>query len=274
MILDYSEYDKQYGAYGLNSFESKNRDLFYNKRGWCPFCQKEIPSVFNSSGLDIKRLKDVSFEESEKVWECDTCGWWEYSFYSYMEDQQLYQQFKDWEIKINSAILKKFELTSKEVPINILRKYISKNNDKIYNINDKKMEELVASVFKDHYNCDVRLVGKSHDGGIDLILIESEKSTIVQVKRRTVAEKVESVKEIRDLLGATLLAESRNCIFVTTANHFSKDSIKAKQLAISKEIVDTFELYDFNGFMKLMDLYKKDEDKAWKKLIQSKSYND
>ncbi|MBU3156333.1 restriction endonuclease [Clostridium estertheticum] len=181
-------------------------------------------------------MEDVSFEESEKVWECDTCRWWEHSLYSYMDDQHKYQQFKDWENKINSAILKKFGLNSKEVTIITLRKYISENNDYIYNIKDKKMEELVASVFKEHYNCDVRLVEKSNDGGVDLILIQSGKSTIVQVKRRTVAEKVESVKEIGELLGATMLAESRNCIFVTTVNHFSKDAIKSKQLAISKEI--------------------------------------
>lgn len=33
------------------------------------------------------------------------------------------------------------------------------------------MEELVASIFRDHYDCEVQVVGKSNDGGVDLILI-------------------------------------------------------------------------------------------------------
>lgn len=29
------------------------------------------------------------------------------------------------------------------------------------------MKELTQEVFKEHYNCEVELVGKSHDGGKD-----------------------------------------------------------------------------------------------------------
>lgn len=83
------------------------------------------------------------------------------------------------------------------------------------------MEKLVASIFRKHFLCEMKEVGKSHDGGIDLIMIESENPTIIQVKGRKTSSRTESVKEIRDLLGATLPPGSSNCIFVTTADHFS-----------------------------------------------------
>ncbi|CEO35524.1 Restriction endonuclease [[Clostridium] sordellii] len=272
MILDYMEYNKQVGNKGLNCREGENSNLFYSKRGWCNFCKSEVPKIRSNSIIDTDRLDDVVFFESEYIWQCDNCGWWEHSFESYMEsDGTSYQIYKDWEVEVNSALLRSFEVGSKEVPIEILRRYICDNKDKVYNIHHKKMEELVGSIFKEHYNCDVHLVGKSHDGGKDLVLIESNDTKIVQVKRRITSDKVESVKEIRDLLGATLLSESRSCIFVTTADHFSSDAIKTRDRAIEKSIVDSYELYDFHSFMDLMELHKQPgKEEVWDNLIKLK----
>ena len=44
----------------------------------------------------------------------------------------------------------------------------------------------------------------SGDGGKDLILIESDKSIVVQVKRRQSRHKTETASCVRDLIGATL----------------------------------------------------------------------
>lgn len=271
MILDYSEYERQSNSYGINSPKEYGQNLFFNRKGWCPFCKKEVNKVFQYSGIDLKKLKGVSFEEIESVWKCDECGWWQHSFYSYMESGQGYgQEYKDWYEELNSSILRRFDVDSNKVPINILRDYIAKNNDRIYSIDDKKMEELVGSVFREHYNCDVHIVGKSHDGGKDLILIESDKSIIVQVKRRMSAKKIEAAKEIRELLGTTVLEGSRNSIFVTTADHFSSEAIKTVNKAITNSIVDTFELFDYDRFMNLLNLYKKDKSEVWQDLIKTK----
>jgi hypothetical protein len=47
------------------------------------------------------------------------------------------------------------------------------------------MEELVASVLPEHFACTAHVVGKTNDGGVDLILIDADEPIIVQVKRRT-----------------------------------------------------------------------------------------
>lgn len=266
MILDYSNYLTQSGGYGMNTQQS-NRELFFDKRGFCQFCKENTQKVHHHSEVDTSTLPKLDWHKVEEVWECELCGWWEYLFYSYMEGEQSWGM-KDWELSINSATLKKFDIGSNSIPIDTLQKYIQNNNDEIFQIHHKKMEELVGSVFKNHYNCDVHHVGKSSDGGRDLILIESDKPTIVQIKRRTTKDKTESVKEIRDLLGATLLSDSRNSIFVTTANHFSKQAIEAADTAVTKKIVDSFQLYDFDKFMNVLNLQKMNDTKIWSSMIK------
>lgn len=88
-----------------------------------------------------------------------------------------------------------------------------------------------------------------------MILINSDEPIIVQVKRRMDRRKTETVREIRDLIGATLLADSRKCIFVTTSDHFSKSAINARDCSLTKSIVDSFELYDFISLIEAAKLF-------------------
>ncbi|PFO75678.1 hypothetical protein COJ86_03850 [Bacillus cereus] len=267
MILNYDEYITHEGNYGKNSSSSKLDKVFFQKRGYCPFCQISIDVVHNKGNLDISSLPGGAIHLSETVWECDNCGWWERFHQSYIDAEESWDM-KDWENKVNSAILKKFDVDSKEVPIDILSDYIFKNPEKIYGIHHNKMEELVGSVFKEHYNCEVHHVGMSGDGGKDLILIESDKSIVVQVKRRQSRHKTETASCVRDLIGATLLNGSRDCIFVSTADHFSKQSIKHKEDALAMKIIDSFELFDIDKFMSVLNLYTSEREKLWRKLVE------
>jgi hypothetical protein len=262
LILDYSDYSIFENRYGLNSPNSK-RENYYGKIGWCPFCSKDATKFYNKSDsftYDFGPWREIC----EMVWQCD-CGWWQIDYYSYMEDEP---RFKDWEKIIYSSELRKFFVGDKNIPIKILRSYLEKYEEKVYQINDKKMEELVASIFREHFQCEVKEVGKSHDGGIDLIMIESDQPTIIQVKRRKSPNMTENVKEIRDLLGATLLSGSKKCIFVTTANHFSPDAINSRNVAIEKGIVESFELFDHRRFFDMLHLYRTDLSETWKQFLQ------
>lgn len=251
-----------------NNYKSTNIDLFYSKRGFCPFCKIKT-NIVHSKYSDYNPFPSEmdSWWRNEIVWLCEKCNWWEYAFKSNLKAEDIDSN----EIEISSAILKKFDIDSKEVPIVSLREYISKNPDKIYNIHHNKMEELVASVFKDHYTCEVHLVGKSHDNGVDLLIIESDSPIVIQVKRRTAPSKTEAVCGIRELLGATLLQDTRKCMFVTTASKFSKNAIKSKDDAIKKSIVDSFELIDYNKFISLLELNKNDKINYWQALLKKDS---
>lgn len=190
LILNYCDYYIFKNQYGMNSPNSKHEN-YYGTLGWCPFCSKDATRLFkklDSFTYDFGPWREIH----ETVWQCD-CGWWQLDFYSYMEDEF---QYKDWDKTVYSSELIKFFIGDKDIPIKILRSYLEKHEEKVYQINSKKMEELVASVFREHFQCEVKEVGKSHDGGVDLIMIESDKPTIIQVKRRKSPSRTEAVKEI------------------------------------------------------------------------------
>ncbi|MCG9703056.1 restriction endonuclease [Vibrio natriegens] len=250
MILDYSQFIPHRGSYGKNSPKAVNRELFYSTRGVCPFCSTLSTKTHNEALVDVKTLPGAEWHKVETVWSC-VCGWWEYYFYSYINGEREWEwDIKDWELTINSGSLRKFDVSSQQVPINILKRYLQDNASRMYDIHHKKMEELVGAVFREHYACDAHVVGKSNDGGVDLVLLESDIPTVVQVKRRTASGKTESVKEVRDLLGATGLYGARRSIFVTTA--------------------DKFELYNFDKFSGLLKLQRKEVIEPWKSMIQLK----
>lgn len=268
MILDYSESVRNYSSFGISS-KTINRDLYFDKRGFCIYCKKPMDIAYSKNDFDTKTLPDTVWHKSEGVWVCDKCGWWEHSYHSEL-DSGIKGPFKDWECEVNSAILKRFDIDSLEVPIFSLQQYLKKFPDKIINIHDKKMENLVAAIFSEHFNCEANVVGKSQDGGIDIILVNADKPIVVQVKRRTKLRTTESVAPIRELIGATLLNDSKDCIFVTSANKFSKQAIETKNQALSKGIVKTFELFDRHRLIETLHLGMKSQSDYYKQFIRMK----
>lgn len=265
MILDYSEYVTQKSSFGLNSGKSVNRDLFFDKRGICKYCLQSMNRVHSFNDVDSATIKGVGWHKSENIYICDKCGWWEHSYHSQLEGEP---EYKDWEARINSAILRKFEINSSVVPISTLRTYIAKHPNHIIDIHHKKMEELVASIFSDHYQCEAKLVGKSNDGGVDVVLIKSDAPIIIQVKRRMDLNKTESVAPIRELIGATLLQDSRDCIFVTTGKRFTKAAKDARNRALTKKLVNSFMLFNRDEFVDVLKLHVNTPQHDFSKLFR------
>lgn len=264
MILDYSEHLTQSSSFGLNSSKSVNRELYFDKRGVCKYCQLTMNRVHSFSDVDFNTIKGVDWHKSEDVYVCDQCGWWEHSYHSQLEGEP---EFKDWEAQISSAILRKFELDSSVVPITTLQTYIAKHPDSIIEIHHKKMEELVASIFSEHYQCEAKLVGKSNDGGVDVVLIKSDKPIIIQVKRRMDLNKTESVAPIRELIAATLLQDSRDCIFVTTGKRFTQAAKDTQSQALTKKLVNSFKLFNRDEFIDVLNLHANTSRRDFSKLF-------
>jgi restriction system protein len=267
MILDYSQYISQNEEYGMNTGPKKadNESLFFHKREFCVFCNRKTERIYDDPRVDTETIHGVAWHNINSVFSC-SCGWWEHTFYGYLEGER--EGFKDWAFEVDSAILRQFNIDSNKIPIQSLRQYLAGKLEDIYHIHHKKMEELVASVLSEHYACEAHVVGKSHDGGVDLILIESDQPIVVQVKRRTKESKVEAANQIRELIGATLLQDSRQCIFVTTADHFSSQAVETRNMALKKNLVHRFDLIDLNKFVDLLQLHKKSSVVPWKKLIE------
>lgn len=265
MILDYSNYIHLTGEKGIVNYHSVENtiDELYKEKGICPFCNKKIENKVYHAFND--KIEWCSAYEEEDVIQCEYCGWWEHSYIFRSDD--ITDGLRATSLRIDRGILREYDIASKEIPINILNNYIKKNPDKIFGINDKKMEELTKSVFRDFYDGEIKIVGKSHDGGKDLILINGKDKTFIQVKRRTQQDKVEPVSSIRDLLGASILEGAKSCIFVTTADHFSLPAKKAAEKAEKKRIVNQFELIDYHRFVDMLQLQKNTVPDVWKNVL-------
>lgn len=270
MILDYSNYIPRVAHTGIVNYAAvdSNTDLFQNV-AICPFCHQVATNVVHSkSKREYPEWLFGSFDQFENVVQCPNCGWWEYSYRNASDAIQ--DGIRASDLKIVTAVLKKYDIGSKKVPIDILRKYIEENPDKIYGIHTSKMEELVRDVFSDFYpTCEAKLVGKSHDGGKDVILIEDDgQRFFVQVKRRTDKHATEAVSFVRDLLGASLVEDNvKGCIFVSTADHFSKPAKEFAKKAVDKRRVDSFELVDCSHFLGMMELTRSTAPNAWESLL-------
>lgn len=268
MILDYSQYIKYTGEDGIVNFKDVNNTLDKLKeiRGICPFCKEKIENrIYYKQNNKITWCSAIEYES---VVQCTRCGWWEHS-YSFSSDD-IDEGLRASSTELTQAILRTYPIASENVPVDVLNRYIAQNPERIYGINDKKMEELVASVFKDFIDCEIKLVGKSHDGGKDLILLNGEEQIFVQVKRRMQADKVESVSCIRDLIGASILEDAKACIFVTTADHFSKYAQDAAKKVVEKKILESFDLIDYKRFVAMLKLQREKYPKEWEELLRVK----
>lgn len=229
----------------------------------CPFCRISADQVHKKELIDNPGwLLGGIYVVNEYVWCCSQCGWWRIR-----TNKQTDGAIDAISAIVKSAVLKKYNLSSKDIPITLLQQYLREKFEDVIHIHDKQMEKLVQSVFSEHFSCEVEHIGKSHDGGIDLLLIQSSKPTVIQVKRRRSLNHIEAVSGVRELLGAALLKESKNCIYVSTCSKFSKSSQETAESAVELGIVESYELYDFSRFSSVLKLAATSHEKPWMKYV-------
>src|ERR1051325_111668 len=78
--------------------------------------------------------------------QCKTCHWWCLEHYAQLlhEDGVAYRQGASY------ALLNRFPVGSADVPITELRRHLAKKFDSRFDIHPRKLEELLASVFREH----------------------------------------------------------------------------------------------------------------------------
>jgi len=277
MILSFDDYAFEENSYskkgkgdGIRTVKyalPKNYDLFFKERGICPSCNQKAKLVHDIYDIRNALTADIF---QEKIWECQVCGWWEAEDY-FMSDEDLldddYNLYK--ETKLYHSIVKGFNISDLNIPLTTLLNELQKDTKGLYEIHPNKMEELSGYVLASFFDCDVKYVGKSGDGGKDLILIFKDDPILVQVKRRSKENSVESISTIRDLLGTLFIENSRKGMVVSTANHFSKKSLEVKTDLLEENKLDYFELIDFKRFIEMLNLIRVSNTKPWEKLLEN-----
>ena len=241
---------------------------FYPGDNGCPFCQGPPRSVF-SKGI-------VTYDPEQSDTRADIhhlvavlscrCGWWTL-VHDQTPDAHDLRALPQERLAIRGA-LRRFDTTGTDAALAALRREIQRHPEVLDAISPRKMEELTGAVLSDYFpGCRAKVCGKSGDGGIDLLLIISDKPFAVQVKHRERVDLAEPVSAIREFIGAMVLGDHVNGLYVTTADRFSPASRHAARTIIQKGFFDTFRLIDRHAFLEMMEITAEWLDQPWQRHI-------
>lgn len=142
----------------------------------------------------------------------------------------------------------------KEVPaLTALAEEVRKNPEVIRATSAREFELFVGSIIRNFFVCEVYHVGKSNDGGIDLLAIESDNPIVIQVKRRMNPDSVEGVDVVRLLFASMFASGAKRGMLVTTAQRFSKQAAEWMHLPNLRD--SGFEI-DLVAFDRLLEMTK------------------
>lgn len=241
--------------------ESWNSKHYQQAKGACPFCKIQI-----ANNIANRFDSGDNPYETKYLWECDKCGWWEIERI-YQDGGVAHEVY--YEAVHHQAIAKRLNIKNSTAPTNALIELLKKSPGVIYGLNKRKMEEVVQHVFSSFYDCDVKHCGKSHDGGVDLVMISSDEPTLIQVKCRESKYSVEPISQIRDFLGAMWINKARKGIYVTTADHYSSSCTKTINQMISDNTLKSFEMIDFERFVSMPNVIKSPKQEVWRKIMNN-----
>ncbi|MDZ4063327.1 MAG: restriction endonuclease [Coriobacteriia bacterium] len=267
-VLDYSEYLEdcaQRVTILSSTIEERpaNLETFF-RLGNCPLCASAAKSVLTAVESSIL-FPGSGRTLRQAAWECE-CGWWQTYVDQWDDDVGFSGRYQ----RTRSAIVCHFDVADDGLPLQTLERYLANHPDALGSISKRKMELLVGSVFSQHRECEVRHVGCTGDGGIDLFIVAGDELSLVQVKQRETGSRrwsAEPAQSVREFLGATLLKGGRSCIFVTTANRFTAPVTEAASVALARQLVDSFELVDRRRFLELLDLVHEGRTGTWEQHV-------
>lgn len=261
--LDYFE-----GIHEGYKNDGRAYDSFYPLTNRCPFCQRELSEVFSNGIIEYDpenkdSTQDVHHSVTAKSCEC---GWWTVEHVETPDAHNLYAP-ASWCFSYRGA-LRKFSAADATIPMDALRGAIARHPDAIDAISPRKMEDLVGAVMADFWpGSKCKLCGKSGDGGVDLLLVIGDSPFAIQVKHRENIRKGESVHHVTHFIGALMLKNIPNGIFVTTADHFSSAAETAAATILKRGLVESFHLIARKPFLEMLEATSRNLQEPWRRCI-------
>lgn len=224
----------------------------------CMFCHSSMESLSIESG---------GFLEGE-IGICLCCGWWcrNERYHRRIRDEDYIMPRYTFSMEGACAQLKNLDVSDGEIPLNDLQNYLTAKYDERFNVNPRILENLVASIYKEHgYSSYV--TAYQNDGGIDVILSKGTENIGVQVKRYR--NKIEA-EQIRSLAGALMLGDHTSGMFVTTSKFRSGAKKAAKGFSnrgLPIELIDAERFYDALKISKKIIHNKDDIEELYYKIL-------
>ena len=227
--------------------EIRTTDLPFGRKGTslpCYHCggpMEDLPSEY----LPNEDSYDVMVHPKR----CPICGWW---ILRHWQEGAPGFPMKTY----FHALLRDLDVTSANVPMDVLVTYLVRHYDDRKVLTPDRFEELVRSVFREHFDCDVEYYrGNTYtsDGGIDLVMVHSHdgQQVAVQVKRRS-ANSIESVANIRDFTGALVIEGFCRGVYVTTSSYSRAAKSIPEKLSLMSRSPVAIDLVDGGRFFEML----------------------
>lgn len=206
----------------------------------CPYCHiTMIVDDFYEQGPDGSDRSSGQLLEH-----CSNCTFWQLHAFRMQGYEARSTIFYNFDIAVLSSKIKEFETEYPNGSLDEVSQWLRRHPEKYNTMSPNYLETLVARVFEAAGTyVEVQHVGRPGDGGIDVLLVDSERNRwLVQVKRREDPASSEPVSTIRNVLGAMVLEGSKKSIVVSTADHFTHQARQAVDRARGKgfeiELID------------------------------------
>jgi len=246
-------YDYVQGLYDLP--RSRDDRLSYLDHA-CPHCFSALISVQRASGVSRWDDEDHYDEEADEEARIHALEYCLYCRYWRWHDFDVFSSAFDGVSHTYAGSLSKVREFSAELPEGFASEFaqwLRRDTSRWSVIEPRSLERLVRDVMQSVYQpCEAIHVGKPDDGGVDVLLIESDgKKWVIQVKGRQNPLIGESVGTIRNLLGTMVLESATHGMIFSTADHFT---LRARQ-AVEKARESRFyiELTDKGKLNRLLD---------------------
>lgn len=190
---------------------------------------------------DIESGGPWSNETKTVVKRCPCCGWWLTRTCENAKHMDHGFEVTTHQVRGAAGCLKALDLTNIQTPLDEVRDFLMASYDARFSIHPRKLEEVVASVFRD-LGYDVCLTNYSGDDGIDVILARNNESVGVQVKRYKA--RIEA-SQIRELAGSLELGNMTRGIYVTTSTFRSGATHTAARFAMQGRLIELLDADQF-----------------------------
>jgi len=206
-------------------------------RRFCIFCYSRMDCISSTENAILQGEIRI----------CETCGWWcrnERSRtidFDGFDESGIVRHF--YSMAGACAQLKNLDLSDITIPLDEMHAYLIARYKDRFDVDPRRLEELVASVFK-NYGYESEATAFQNDGGIDVILSQGDNKIGVQVKRYK--NRIEA-EQIRSLAGSLMLGDITAGMFVTTSKFRSGAYKAAKGFAARGcpiELIDASRFYD------------------------------
>lgn len=226
----------------------------------CPFCATPLLAQYASeqsynTSFDhiMRRFREANLYESDELEDtylgvrfCPGCSW---TYHAFLSDGDSTTSVECIDI------LRPFSISSRtELLLTAIAAELVENWEKVHQLEPSNLERFVAAVARPMLQCETRWVGRSWDGGIDVIALLADEPVVLQVKRRRRQESVEGVGVVREFCGAMIAGNYKRGIVVSTANHFSAAAKATSRLIVENSRIESLDLMNVKDLCDIFNL--------------------